>query len=93
MALEKELGYEWTHPLELKNLGGNTVYHMILATDNRAGTKIMSDLYTDAAKRIPKMREEALAQQRAVRQERLFEMEVEVEPYQYEAPMDPEEAK
>jgi len=64
------------------------VYHMILATDNRTSTKIMSDLFTDAAKRIPKMAEDALAQQREIHQERLFEMEV--DPYIYEAPWDPE---
>lgn len=87
--LERDLGYEWTHPLEIKNLRGNPIYHMILATDNQAGTRIMGDLYTDAAKRIPKMREEAIAQQREVQQERLFEMEVEVEPYKYEPPSDP----
>lgn len=87
--LERDLGYEWTHPLEIKNLRGNPIYHMILATDNQAGTKIMGDLYTDAAKRIPKMREEALAQQREFQQERLFEMDIEVEPYRYEEPWDP----
>lgn len=86
---ERDLGYEWTHPLEIKNLRGNPIYHMILATDNQAGTKIMSDLYSDAAKRIPKMREEALAQQRTVQQERLFEMDMQVEPYRYEEPWDP----
>ena len=87
--LENDLGYQWTHPLEIKNLKGNPIYHMILATDNAAGTKIMSDLYTDAAKRIPKMREEALVQQNPVQQERLFEMEMEVEPYRYEPPWSP----
>ncbi len=87
--LEQDLGYEWTHPLEIKNLKGNPIYHMILATDNPAGTNIMGDLYTDAARRIPEMREEALALQRALRQERLFEMESEVEPYRYEPPWDP----
>lgn len=88
--LEEDLGYEWTHPLEIKNLKGNPIYHMILATDNQAGTDIMSDLYTGAAKRIPQMREEALAQRRAVEQERLFEVELKVQPYRYEAPWNPE---
>lgn len=88
--LQEDLGYEWTHPLEIKNVMGNPIYHMILATDNQAGTDIMSDLYTDAARRIPQMREEALAQQRAFRQERLFEVAMEVEPYRYEPPWNPE---
>lgn len=79
--LERDLKYEWTHPLEIKNMRGNPIYHMILATDNEAGTKIMSDLYSEAAKRIPKMREEAQAQQRKYRQERLFEIDIQVEPY------------
>lgn len=88
--LENDLGYQRTHPLEIKNLKGNPIYHMILATDNAAGTKIMSDLYTDAAKEIPKMREEVLSQQRAAQQERLFEMDIEVNPYEYEVPVNPE---
>jgi hypothetical protein len=54
--LEQGLGYEWTHPLEIKNLKGNAIYHMILATDNPAGTNIMGDLYTEAVRRIPRMR-------------------------------------
>lgn len=91
--LEDDLGYKWTHPLEIKNLRGNPIYHMILATDNAAGTKIMGDLYTDAAKRIPKMREEALAQQREYQQERLFDMDIEVEPYRYEEPWNPGSGK
>lgn len=88
--LENELGYQWTHRLEIKNLKGNPISQMILATDNAAGTKIMSDLYTDAARHIPKMRKDALVQQRAVRQERLLDMDVEVEPYHYDAPTNPE---
>jgi three-Cys-motif partner protein len=87
--LEQALGYEWTHPLEIKNLKGIPICHMILATDNPAGTNIMGDLYTEAARRIPKMREEALAEQSTFRQERLFEMELEVEAYTYDPPWDP----
>jgi hypothetical protein len=34
--LERDLGYEWTHPLEIKNLRGNPICHMILATVNQA---------------------------------------------------------
>jgi hypothetical protein len=58
------------YPLAIKNLKGIPNYHMILATDNPAGTNIMSDLYT-----------EALAQQSTFRQERLFGMELEVEAF------------
>ena len=84
--LENDLGYRWTHPLEIKNLRGVPIYHMILATDNQAGTNIMSNLYTDAASRIPEMREETLARQRAVQQGRLFDVEPDVAPDEYQAP-------
>src|ERR1041385_770265 len=58
--LEHVLGYRWTHPLEVKNLRGGPLYHMILATDNQAGTEIISDLYGRAASEIPAMRREII---------------------------------
>lgn len=61
--LEKDLGYQSTHPLELKNMRGLTVYHMLFATDHPAGARIMSDLYSKAAREIPDMRKEAQDQQ------------------------------
>ena len=57
--LVKDLGYAKTHPFELKNTAGGTLYHMIFATDNPAGDKIMADIYTAAAKAIPAMQREA----------------------------------
>lgn len=57
--LVHDLGYAKTHPFELKNTAGGTIYHMIFATDNAAGDKIMADIYTAAAKKIPAMRREA----------------------------------
>jgi three-Cys-motif partner protein len=57
--LERELGYRWTHPLELRNTAGAILYHMIFATDNDAGTQIMEHLYGRAAAEIPEMRREA----------------------------------
>lgn len=57
--LVHDLGYAKTHPFELKNTTGGTVYHMIFATDNAAGDKIMADIYTAAAKTIPGMQREA----------------------------------
>lgn len=57
--LQTELGYVWTHSLELKNEQGGTVYHMIFATDNAAGNSIMGDLYRRAATEIPLMAREA----------------------------------
>lgn len=58
--LSTVLGYRWTHSLELKNLRGGTVYHMLFATDNAAGNTIMEDLYSRAAAAIPQMRQDAV---------------------------------
>ena len=58
--LEKELGYEWTHPLELKNTRGTSIYFMIFATSHQAGHDIMSHLYNTTAKKFPDMRQEAV---------------------------------
>lgn len=57
--LERVLGYSFTHPFELKNTKGSPLYHMILATDSDAGTRIMESIYTNAAKRLPAMLQEA----------------------------------
>jgi three-Cys-motif partner protein len=57
--LERVLGYRYAHPFELKNTKGSTLYHMIFATDNDAGTRIMAAIYANAAKRLPDMLEDA----------------------------------
>ena len=57
--LERILGYRFTHPFELKNTKGSTLYHMIFATDSDAGTRIMEAIYARAAKRLPAMLQEA----------------------------------
>ncbi len=57
--LERDLGYRWTHPIELRNTTGAILYHMIFATDNEAGTRIMEHIYGQAAAQIPEMRKEA----------------------------------
>lgn len=62
--LENRLGYASTHPLELRNTRGATIYHMIFATDHPAGERIMSDLYTKAARDEPAMRREARDRQK-----------------------------
>jgi len=87
--LERDLGYERTHPLELIDTRGRPIYHMIFATDHEAGTKIMSDLYSKAAQRIPEMRKEA--QDRAVGQA-AFDLGDELPAgtsYRYEPPWTP----
>jgi three-Cys-motif partner protein len=62
--LERELGYKWTHPLEVFNEQGLSIYHMIFATDHPLGTKIMTSLYSAALSEFPAMRQ-AARQQRA----------------------------
>lgn len=56
--LERALGYHAAHTFELKNSKG-PLYHMIFATDNRVGTRIMSSIYAKAARQLPEMRREA----------------------------------
>lgn len=58
--LESELGYSETHPLEVKNSQGASLYYMILATDHEAGARIITDLYGKAAGAFPAMRQAAL---------------------------------
>ncbi len=58
--LEKKLGYRWTHPLRVEDLRRRPVYHMILATDNEAGTKIMSDIYSKVAAENPALYDQAV---------------------------------
>jgi three-Cys-motif partner protein len=64
--LENILGYKWTHPLEVKNEHARPMYHMIFATDNEAGTRIMSSLYAKAAADFPAMRRAARKRRRAL---------------------------
>ncbi len=66
--LEHVLGYKWTHPLEVFNEHGSSIYHMIFATDHPVGTDIMTSLYTTALAEFPAMRL-AARQQRARLQE------------------------
>lgn len=72
--LQHVLGYERTHPLEIFNERGSSIYHMIFATDHPAGDRIMADLYNTAADEFPRMREEARR-----RRQRLAETEAGVQ--------------
>jgi three-Cys-motif partner protein len=58
--LQHVLGYRRTHPLEVFNEQGSSMYHMIFATDSPAGDRIMTDLYSKAANEFPAMRRQAL---------------------------------
>jgi len=56
--LERALRYRAAHAFELRNSRG-PLYHMIFATDNEVGTRIMSAIYRNAAAQLPEMRREA----------------------------------
>jgi three-Cys-motif partner protein len=58
--LEEVLGYRRSHALEVRNMRGVPMYHMVFATDNSAGDSIMSDLYGKASSRFAGMRMEAI---------------------------------
>jgi three-Cys-motif partner protein len=67
--LESALGYQFTAQLEVVNEQGVPLYHMIFATDNDAGTRIMSDLYRRAAAEFPQMRRQARERRRRLHEE------------------------
>jgi len=89
--LNHDLGYAKTHPFELRNTRGGTVYHMIFATDNAAGDRIMADLYSSAAKTIPAMRQEARDRQRHQATLPLDDVEFVTASYEYDPPWRPPE--
>jgi three-Cys-motif partner protein len=80
--LAHDLGYERTHVLEFKNSRGTPLYHMVFATDNAAGDRIMANLYGTAAKRNQDMAQDALAHKTGVQS--LFPAS-EVAPLRYKA--------
>jgi three-Cys-motif partner protein len=65
--LQATLGYQYTHAFEVKNTRGS-LYHLVFATDNEAGFKIMGDLYEKAAVEYEPMRREAAETQRRRRE-------------------------
>ncbi len=67
--LEGELGYRWTHQLEIRNTGGVPLYHLIFATDSEAGHKIMTHLYDQAAAEFPAMAQQARSLRERCRRE------------------------
>ncbi len=67
--LEKNLGYRWTHSIEVLNEPGSIIYYMIFATDHEAGNRIMRDIYAKAAREFPKMRAEARRLRRQIEYE------------------------
>jgi three-Cys-motif partner protein len=93
--LERVLGYASTHALDLHNAQDRSVYHLVFATDNKAGDQIMRDLYAEQARLFPKMRQQAAERRREQRtgQPRLLELEPVDEPseklYRPEPPWPP----
>jgi hypothetical protein len=71
--LESVLGYRWTHTFEVRNERGGPIYHMIFATDNEAGHRIMAHLYNRAASEFPKMRSEVIDRRRGFSLPTLFD--------------------
>ena len=89
--LERDLGYRWSHPLELRNTRGVPLYHMLFATDNEAGTQIMEHVYRATAGRIPAMQQEARDRARG---QIALDLGLDLEPeamYRYEPPWEPPE--
>ncbi len=89
--LERDLGYRWTHPFEIKNTIGGTLYHMIFATDNQAGTEIMQAIYANAASDFPEMLQEARDRSRGQIAFELGDAYLdEQQGYRYEPPWEPQ---
>jgi hypothetical protein len=100
--LERVLSYRWTHPLLVRNEANRPIYTMIFATDNEAGTRIMSSLYARAAAEFPAMRREARLQRQELENERrgirtlfsISDLDVPVARnerfYEHQPPWDPE---
>lgn len=85
--LERNLGYRWSYPLEVRNAQGNPLYHMIFVTDHEAGTHIMEHVYRNAAKEFPVMQKEARDRARG-------QLAFDIDPdaaatYRYEPPWEP----
>ena len=80
--LENSLGYKWTHALEVHNERGRSIYHLIFATDHKAGNKIMAHLYNIVLTRFPRMRQQARDSRTGAIQ--LFGDEYSVEDLKYE---------
>ncbi len=67
--LERVLGYRSTHQLEIYNASGVPLYHMVFATDSKAGNDIMASLYNRAANEFPDMAKQAKMQRQRKRRE------------------------
>jgi hypothetical protein len=69
--LEINLGYRWTHQLEVRNTFDRPLYHMIFATDSEPGHKIMSHIYDKAISEFPERAQQARNQHQQRKREEL----------------------
>jgi hypothetical protein len=82
------------HPIEVKDIRGRPIYHLIFATDSDPDDKIMSHLYGEALTRWPQMREQARrrspgGEQLALLEEQDVAATFQTKAYTYEQPVDP----
>jgi three-Cys-motif partner protein len=69
--LEHELGYQLTARIPMRMPNGMPIYDMLFATDHPLGDKIMTHLYRKAAEREPRMRQDAKAQMKKRRDDKI----------------------
>ena len=89
--LENALEYKWTYTFEVHTDHKRPIYHLIFATDNSAGKRIMSHLYNQAVEKFPRMRQHAEDQRTGAA--RLFGddefINVVIPQYKHEPPWEP----
>lgn len=89
--LAHDLAYQRTHVLEFKNTRGVPLYHMVFATDNEAGDRIMANLYATAANRNQDMAQDAQAHGSGAQQSLFAPSQVSPLSYRATPPTDPSE--
>ncbi len=89
--LEKVLGYDKAHALEVPNEQGVPLYHMVFATDHPVGNSIMTQLYKKTSARLPAIRQRVRDERRGLGT--LFDPEQfsAHERYEYRPPVPPDE--
>ncbi len=67
--LGQDLGYRWTHQLEIRNIGGVPLYQVVFATNSEPDHKIMMRLYDRTASEFPAMAQSARLRRDQMRRE------------------------
>jgi three-Cys-motif partner protein len=73
------LGYEFTAAIEVRNTGNVVMYHMIFATSNDTGKKIMKSVLAKASEILPKMIDDEKSRRRGSGPRLFQESEAELE--------------